>query len=97
MLPIPIEEMQWYTKDSQEKDTKDKTIKFWLQPPKSLVAFIQLFSKAGLELKELETEAFALQRSLVGKDKGTCMVIDIGARKNKFLLWMKVCQWCIVV
>ncbi len=89
MLPIPIEEMQLvHQKIPQEKDTKDKTIKILVTAaPKSLVAFYTaIFQKAGLELKELETEAFALQRSLVGKDKGTCMVIDIGAERTSFFI-----------
>lgn len=89
MLPIPIEEMQLvHQKIPQEKDSKDKTIKILVTAaPKSLVAFYTaIFQRAGLELKELETEAFALERSLVGKDKGTSMVIDIGAERTSFFI-----------
>lgn len=89
MLPIPIEEMQLvHQKIPQEKDTKDKTIKILVTAaPKSSVAFYTaIFQKAGLELKELETEAFALERSLVGRDKGTVMIVEVGAERTNFFI-----------
>jgi type IV pilus assembly protein PilM len=39
----------------------------------------EIFDKAGLHLLSLETESFALIRSLVGSDKSTIMIIDMGA------------------
>ena len=56
--------------------------------PKSVVAFYTaIFQSAGLQLQELETEAFALERSLVGKDPATSMIVDIGAeRTNLFII-----------
>lgn len=55
--------------------------------PKSLVAFYSaIFEKAGLELKELETEAFSIERSLVGKDTATMMIVDIGAERTNFFI-----------
>ncbi len=56
--------------------------------PKSVVAFYtSIFQAAGLRLQELETEAFALERSLVGKDPATSMIVDIGAeRTNLFII-----------
>jgi len=41
--------------------------------------YVEIFQKAGLSLLSLETESFALIRSLVGSDKSTVMVIDMGA------------------
>lgn len=47
--------------------------------PKDLVKrFLEVFQQAGLELISLETESFALVRSLVGNDKSTIMIIDCG-------------------
>lgn len=47
--------------------------------PKNLVKkFVEVFQKAGLNLISLETESFALIRSLVGNDKSTIMIIDFG-------------------
>lgn len=48
--------------------------------PKNLVArYIDIFKRAKLNLLSLETEAFALSRSLIGNDLSTIMVVDIGA------------------
>lgn len=47
--------------------------------PKELVRkFMEVFKGAGLQLISLETESFALVRSLVGEDKSTVMIIDLG-------------------
>lgn len=55
--------------------------------PKNLIAkYLAIFKAAGLELSSLETEAFALIRSLVGKDKSTLMAIDIGALRTSVLV-----------
>jgi len=55
--------------------------------PKALVAFYTaIFQKAGLQLEELETEAFALARSLVGRDSTVSMVVDIGAERSNFFI-----------
>ncbi|HAH04018.1 TPA: hypothetical protein DCL28_00465 [Candidatus Komeilibacteria bacterium] len=48
--------------------------------PKNLVnRYIQIFNQAGLKLISLETEAFALSRALIGADKATIMIVDIGS------------------
>jgi len=55
--------------------------------PKELVAFYTaIFQRAGLHLQDLETEAFALERSLVGQDPATVMVVDIGAERTNFFI-----------
>jgi len=48
--------------------------------PQNLVArYLEIFKSAGLELISLETEAFALERVLVGHEKEPVMIVDIGA------------------
>ncbi|MFA6215885.1 MAG: pilus assembly protein PilM, partial [Patescibacteria group bacterium] len=48
--------------------------------PKELVKrYIDIFKAAGLQLLSLDTEPFALIRSLVGNDKSALMVVDIGS------------------
>src|SRR3989338_8031873 len=42
--------------------------------------YIEIFKLANMQLMNLETDIFALIRSLVGNDKSTIMIIDIGAR-----------------
>jgi type IV pilus assembly protein PilM len=41
--------------------------------------YIEIFKLAKLELLSLETEAFALIRSLAGNDRAPLMIVDIGA------------------
>ncbi len=41
--------------------------------------YIEVFRHAGLQLMSLETEAFALIRSLVGAEERVVMLVDIGA------------------
>jgi type IV pilus assembly protein PilM len=55
--------------------------------PRELVAFYTaIFQKAGLLLQELETEAFALERALMGHDTATAMIVDIGAERTNFFI-----------
>ena len=55
--------------------------------PIAMVNFYSaIFSRAGLVLEELETEAFALERSLVGHDAATSLVVDIGGERTNFFI-----------
>ncbi len=68
-------------KSSAIKDIADKeNIRVILTgAPKAMVGkYVDIFQKANLNLLSLETEAFSLIRSLVGNDKSTLMVVDIG-------------------
>jgi len=48
--------------------------------PKNLVKrYIEIFKNLQLQIVSLETEAFALERSLIGADPSPVMIIDIGA------------------
>lgn len=48
--------------------------------PKDLVArYVEIFQAAKLNLISLETESFALERALIGRDKSPIMLIDIGS------------------
>lgn len=48
--------------------------------PKNLVSrYLSIFKAAGLKLLSLETEAFALSRSLIGQDNSILMVVDFGS------------------
>ncbi|OGL87716.1 hypothetical protein A3I42_03340 [Candidatus Uhrbacteria bacterium RIFCSPLOWO2_02_FULL_49_11] len=55
--------------------------------PKNLVErYVALFKAAGLELTGLETESFALERSLVGNDPNPIMIVDIGALTSNIIV-----------
>lgn len=88
VLDRPIEEMQIVHQKIPSSDSKSKYIRVLVTAaPKVLVGFYSaIFQKAGLELRELETEAFAIERSLVGKDPATMMVLDIGAERTNFFI-----------
>ncbi len=93
MLPMPLEEMQ--VVHQIIKDTvpgaQEKYLRVLITAaPKKLIAFYtNIFQKGGFELQELETEAFAIERCLVGRDGGTVMVIDIGAERSNFFIMDK--------
>lgn len=55
--------------------------------PKNLVTrYVEIFKLARLKLLSLETEALALSRSLIGADKESVMVIDIGSGATNICL-----------
>ncbi|NQU84048.1 MAG: type IV pilus assembly protein PilM [Parcubacteria group bacterium] len=96
LLPYPLEEavLDWKVLKEEKKDNEsDPEKKSLLQrvlltaAPKDLInKYVAIFKTAKLELLYLETEAFALVRSLVGKDKSTIAIVDIGATKTNILI-----------
>ncbi|MFA5211112.1 MAG: pilus assembly protein PilM [Patescibacteria group bacterium] len=88
MISRPIEEMQVIYQKINGENKDNKFISLLVTAaPKSLIAFYTLiFKKAGLELIDLETEAFAISRSLVGYDSSVVMVVDIGAENTDLLI-----------
>lgn len=89
MLPQPIDDMQVVHQVlPKKKDAPHKDIKVLVTAAsKQLIRFYtDIFSHAGLLLDELETEAFAIERSLVGRDMATVMVVDIGAERTNFFI-----------
>lgn len=51
--------------------------------PKVLVAkYVEIFRLAKIDLASLETEIFALIRSMIGKDKSRIMIVDMGAGRT---------------
>ena len=48
--------------------------------------YVDIFRLAGLELLSLETEAFALMRSLVGEEKGATMILDVGGERTNIVI-----------
>lgn len=48
--------------------------------------FVAVFKEAQLELISLETEGFALIRSLIGRDKARMMIVDIGYMRTNITI-----------
>jgi len=91
LIPLPLEEVVLDTKiiDKTEKSATEKpaTRALVTAAPKTLVnKYVELFKASGLELTSLETEAFAEIRSLVGKDRSTIMVVDIGQLRTNIMV-----------
>jgi type IV pilus assembly protein PilM len=56
--------------------------------PKNLVQkYMEIFKAADLQLVALETEAFSLERSLIGHDKAPIMIVDIGAVASNIVVF----------
>ncbi|MDD5071934.1 MAG: type IV pilus assembly protein PilM [Patescibacteria group bacterium] len=80
VIPLPLEEMVLDWKKIESGDKKDKNVKILLTgAPKSLVKkYISVFKEAQISLLSLETETFSLIRSLLGNDKSTVMIVEVG-------------------
>ncbi|KKR05137.1 MAG: Type IV pilus assembly protein PilM [Parcubacteria group bacterium GW2011_GWC2_39_14] len=90
VLPMPLEEMvlDWklltkpedlVKKEEQTEKIHNVQVLLTAAAKEVVTKYIQVFKKAGLELISLETESFALARSMVGKDKSLVVLVDIGA------------------
>ncbi|MDD4900861.1 MAG: type IV pilus assembly protein PilM [Patescibacteria group bacterium] len=88
VIPLPLEEMilDWKKIVNQdETDNKNNTKILLTGAPRSLVKkYIEIFQAAQINLLSLETETFALIRSLIGSDKSTIMIVEIGAKTTSF-------------
>jgi type IV pilus assembly protein PilM len=85
LIPMPLEEISLDSKIldgfGNGGDEKKKVTRVLLTgAPSALVTkYVDILGGAGLEPLALETEAFAQIRALVGKDRSTVMIIDIGS------------------
>lgn len=91
-----ILQSQQEVKDEKEKKKvkgKDDQLKGNIKvlltaAPKNLVNnYVELFKDVGLRLVGLETESFAIERSLVGNDHNPIMVIDIGSQATSIIIY----------
>jgi len=79
-IPLPLEEMILDWKVLDEKNDKGNVKVFLTGSPKKLVKkYVNIFRKTQVSLASLETETFSLIRSLLGGDKSTIMLVEIGA------------------
>jgi len=78
ITPRPLEDM---VLDYKTVEETPKVTKVLITAAESVLVrkYVDIFKRSGLELVSLETEPLALVRSLVGRDKSTIMLVDIGA------------------
>jgi type IV pilus assembly protein PilM len=91
VIPLPLEEMTLDWKvipdENGKVPSKGNLQVFLTGSPKKLVRkYIDIFKAAKLELASLETETFSLVRSLVGDDKSTVMIVEIGANSTDLFI-----------
>ncbi|NQV90014.1 pilus assembly protein PilM [Candidatus Uhrbacteria bacterium] len=89
-------------KKKEKKGKKDETLAETPEEPKAkskqfralvtgsaktfIQKYIEIFKTAKLNLQAIDTESLALIRSLVGKDKGAIMIIDIGSKRTTLMV-----------
>jgi type IV pilus assembly protein PilM len=81
-IPLPLEEMilDWKIIGAQkEKDKNNISVLLTGSPKKLVKRYVNIFRKTLINLTNLEPETFALIRALVGQDKSTVMLMEIGA------------------
>lgn len=97
LLPLPLEEMvldtnvldkHFLTETISPQNLEGKFMRVLLTAaPKTLVAsYVKLFKDLGIELMSLETEIFAMTRSLVGKEKSHVLIVDVGAERSNLAI-----------
>lgn len=102
LIPMPIEEviLDWKPymatgemageaqkgKEAEISKTKTKQIILTAAAKSMVKKYIDIFKKADLKLSSLETEAFALIRSLVGRDKSIIAILDVGAVRTNVII-----------
>jgi len=91
VIPLPLEEMTLDWKVVPNADgktpTKGSSRVFLTGSPKKLVRkYVDIFKEAKLDLVSLETETFSLVRSLLGDDKTTVMIVEIGANSTDLFI-----------
>ncbi|MEY4723157.1 MAG: hypothetical protein RLZZ324_670 [Candidatus Parcubacteria bacterium] len=75
-------------KDAVGAKAEGKTVQVLLMAASHALGkkYVDVFKAAGLQLDSLETEALALIRSLVGKDRATTMIVDVGALRTNVIV-----------
>jgi len=100
LLPLPIDEMVLDStildKHLLPKEERTEVVEagegkymrvLLTGAPKTLIAsYVELFKAANIELVSLETEIFALTRSLIGKEKSHVLIVDLGAERTNIAI-----------
>ena len=77
-------------KEERERAEKEREKHFRVLVTGSANSFVQkyveIFRAAKLELQALDTESFALIRSLIGKDRSAIMIIDFGSARTNITI-----------
>lgn len=90
LIPLPLEEMSvdWKPITVGAANPDEKYLQVLLTgAAKSLInKYTDIFGAVGLELLSLETEALAMIRSLIGRDRSPTLVLDIGTVRTNIMI-----------
>ncbi|MCK4635823.1 MAG: type IV pilus assembly protein PilM [Candidatus Moranbacteria bacterium] len=88
-IPAPMEDVNisWeIVKNAQPVKPGMMKVVLVAAPKSEVNYYNNLFLGAGMSVDALELEPFALVRSLIGKDKGKFIIVDIGAKTTSLSL-----------
>ncbi len=91
LIPLPLEEMtiDWKpiaAPGAQNPDEKYLQVLLTGAAKTLIKKYVDVFSAAGLELLSLETEALAMIRSLIGRDRSPTLLLDIGTVRTNIMI-----------
>ncbi len=86
LLPLPVEEMIIDSHIIDKESVGNVRVQVTAAPRALVAKYIAIFALAKIELVSLETEVFALMRSLIGKDNAKTMIVDIGGDRTNILI-----------
>jgi type IV pilus assembly protein PilM len=99
LTPLPLEQMVTYSTYLDDLGKKQESPKTSLALEKKMThvlvtgaaktlvqKYVEMFKVAKLDLQAIDTEAFALVRALIGKDRSATLVVDIGSKRTNLLL-----------
>lgn len=92
IVPMPLEEivLDWNIIEISKIDNKKNYRVLLTAASRKLVQrYVDIFKQADLQLLSLETEAFALSRSLLGKDEAPTMIVDTSALTTDVIIFEK--------
>lgn len=87
-VPLPLNEVKFeYSRIGYSKERKDTIDLMLVAVTNELINRYQDIAKlSGFDLRYIELDAFSLSRSLVGKDYGPTLIIDIGSRSTTLVV-----------
>lgn len=74
--------------DQKPKESKEKYTRVLVTGASKILVqkYIEIFKIAKIGLQAIDTEAFALIRALIGKDKGAIMLLDFGSERTNLVV-----------
>jgi len=87
VIPLPIDDMVLDPQTLSEPGPNGTVRVLLTGAPKNMVErYVKIFKQTRLSLLSLETEGFALIRSLIGRDRTPTMILDLGASSTDIMV-----------